>query len=132
MSSVRASEAMPPAGGARGDHALDRMAAKLGRQAAELAGEGLPVDIRAVRLRLGLGLTVEPGSGLHGGLRWEGGPRRGVVCDDPAAPRPPPQHRFPVAHEIGHPLGDPLWGFPPATESDYWRLEAVCDDFAGR
>ena len=43
-----------------------------------------------------------------------------------------PRERFAVAHELAHAIVDDQLRLRPLRRSQYWALEGVCDDFAGR
>lgn len=41
------------------------------------------------------------------------------------------RERFTVAHEVGHYLVEGRFGFRPRSKGEYWRLEEICNEFAG-
>lgn len=107
----------------------------LQRNARELAdlSATVPVDLVAIRNYLGLALRVEEApAAKHGALLADPGGRRTIVLyRESRHALPLTRARFTVAHEIGHFLIDRATSYRPATKSDYWKLEALCDAFAG-
>ena len=109
-------------------------------QASQTLREALPLDLEApVDLSttlesFGVGHPlIEQGPGRHGGLRkvgsrWHPVIYRASVHDGPFSTR----ERFTIAHEIAHAVIDCEIALRPVRESQYWALEAICDEFASQ
>ncbi len=76
---------------------------------------------------------VEQGTDMHGGLRKLQDRWYPIVYRSKQSSRPlVPRERFTVAHELAHAIVDDQLRLRPLRRSQYWALEGVCDDFAGR
>src|SRR4029077_11156133 len=51
---------------------------------------------------------------------------------DPRKPHGSPRTAFTIAHELAHALYERSVGIPAASQSDYWRLEHICNHVAAR
>lgn len=117
--------------------ALDELAgsARVALTGALEMSSATPVEIHNVVRSLGLGaLVVEPGSSRHGAIQFIEGRWHPVVFrrDQNRSLRLSPRERFTVAHEVAHALLEPFPALQPRRRSEYWALEELCNDFAGR
>lgn len=97
-------------------------------------GESYPLDLRRVLRRVGAALVVdEPRkSSSHGSLFINGSDVRIVVRRDRPRASLSPRERFTIAHELGHFFIQRRFGVRPGSEGEYWRIEGLCNRFAGR
>jgi IrrE N-terminal-like domain len=113
------------------------MHAMLQTEAKRLASlKSFPLDLFSLLSDLRIGLTFSSvardpnhsGSVLKRADTWEitvVRPRRDIYRTELV-----PRERFTVAHELAHCIIEANFGFRPSSQSAYWALERVCNDFA--
>ena len=102
----------------------------LARDATRLAADDrCPIDLDVVARRLGVRLYFDSAALADGQLRQH---RTGSEVVVRGRDGSDPRARFSAAHELAHHVLD-LYGAPrPADRREYWELERICHDFAGR
>jgi hypothetical protein len=115
---------------------LDTLSSRLAERAEELSATvDRPLDVAELCRELGAGLRVAPArrDGPRGSLQEDGARATVVVFRHgnlgAALSR---GERFTVAHELGHLVAAREVDFTPRRRAEYWRLEQLCNEFAGR
>jgi hypothetical protein len=93
-------------------------------------GRALPLSLEALLNELDIGLCFTVEAGKHGSLGFQRG--RWVVRVNRESQQDvlSARERFTVAHELAHYLIEAHFCYRPDTRSNYWKLEALCNQFA--
>jgi len=90
-----------------------------------------PLDIAEVLARLGISLEFKAIQGRSGRAYLVIGDSASVVVSrNRTAPSLAEGDRFSIAHEVGHWVVWRRFGFLPSSKTEYWKHEALCNEFA--